>query len=36
MAHSGGTNANGCHTDHSTDDYHCHSARAEGAYERGE
>lgn len=34
MAHSGGTNANGCHTDHSTNDYHCHSARAEGAYER--
>lgn len=33
-AHSGGTNARGCHREHSTGDYHCHSPRAEGAYER--
>ena len=24
MAHSGGTNSIGCHTDHSTGVYHCH------------
>lgn len=23
-AHSGGTDANGCHRDHKTGDYHCH------------
>ena len=25
--HSGGTDANGCHTNHSTGDYHCHKPR---------
>lgn len=24
MAHSGGTDKNGCHTDHKTGTYHCH------------
>ena len=24
LAHSGGTNAAGCHTNHSTGAYHCH------------
>lgn len=24
FAHSGGTNAQGCHTDHKTGVYHCH------------
>lgn len=24
MAHSGGTNSQGCHLDHSTGIYHCH------------
>lgn len=24
MAHSGGTNSDGCHTNHKTGDYHCH------------
>lgn len=24
MAHSGGTNSQGCHVDHSTGIYHCH------------
>ena len=24
FAHSGGTNAQGCHTDHKTGLYHCH------------
>lgn len=24
LAHSGGTDKNGCHRDHSTGDYHCH------------
>jgi hypothetical protein len=24
MAHSGGTNRSGCHTDHKTGVYHCH------------
>ncbi|RVD52377.1 MAG: YHYH domain-containing protein [Mesorhizobium sp.] len=23
-AHSGGTDANGCHTNHQTGEYHCH------------
>ncbi|MFD1982597.1 YHYH domain-containing protein [Mesorhizobium newzealandense] len=23
-AHSGGTDANGCHTNHKTGEYHCH------------
>jgi hypothetical protein len=26
-AHSGGTNAQGCHTDHRTGDYHCHTPK---------
>jgi hypothetical protein len=25
--HSGGTNADGCHTDHRTGDYHCHTRK---------
>lgn len=28
LAHSGGTNAQGCHTNRSTGDYHCHNGRA--------
>lgn len=24
MAHSGGTNSEGCHRNHKTGDYHCH------------
>ncbi|WP_109672813.1 YHYH domain-containing protein [Mesorhizobium loti] len=24
FAHSGGTDANGCHTNHKTGEYHCH------------
>ena len=27
FAHSGGTNANGCHTNRKTGDYHCHNAK---------
>ena len=27
LSHGGGTNANGCHTNHSTGDYHCHTPR---------
>ena len=27
LSHSGGTNANGCHTNRKTGDYHCHNAR---------
>lgn len=27
MGHSGGTDANGCHTDHKTGDYHCHKTK---------
>lgn len=26
--HSGGTNASGCHTDHRTGDYHCHTPKS--------
>lgn len=26
-SHSGGTNANGCHTNHKTGSYHCHNAK---------
>lgn len=26
-AHSGGTDANGCHTNHKTGDYHCHKPK---------
>lgn len=25
--HSGGTDANGCHTNHATGDYHCHNPK---------
>jgi len=32
-AHSGGTNAQGCHKERSTRDYHCHNSRSEGAYQ---
>ncbi len=32
LSHSGGTNANGCHTNHSTSNHHCHNSRPEGAY----
>ncbi|GAB2668277.1 hypothetical protein GCM10027193_22900 [Arenimonas aestuarii] len=28
QAHSGGTNADGCHTNRKTGDYHCHSPKA--------
>lgn len=34
FAHSGGTNQNGCHTNHDSGDYHCHTERSEGSYER--
>lgn len=27
MSHSGGTNADGCHTNRKTGDYHCHNAK---------
>ena len=27
VGHSGGTDANGCHTDHKTGDYHCHNPK---------
>lgn len=27
LAHSGRTNAEGCHTNHSTGDYHCHGKK---------
>ncbi len=27
LAHSGRTDANGCHTNHKTGDYHCHSKK---------
>ena len=27
MAHSGGTDANGCHTNSKTGDYHCHKSK---------
>ncbi len=27
MAHSGGTNSSGCHTNHKTGDYHCHNPK---------
>ena len=28
-SHSGGTNADGCHTDRRTGDYHCHTPKAQ-------
>lgn len=35
LAHSGRTNAQGCHTNRSTGDYHCHnSGRSSGASAR--
>jgi len=27
FSHPGGTNAEGCHTDHRTGDYHCHTPK---------
>ena len=27
QAHSGGTDRNGCHTDHRTGEYHCHHGK---------
>jgi hypothetical protein len=27
VGHSGGTDSKGCHTDHSTGDYHCHKPK---------
>jgi hypothetical protein len=27
FSHGGGTNANGCHTNHETGDYHCHNKK---------
>jgi hypothetical protein len=31
MPHSGGTNADGCHTDHRTGEYHCHTPKTPSA-----
>jgi hypothetical protein len=31
FTHSGRTNADGCHTNHSTGDYHCHGSRQPAA-----
>jgi len=31
FAHSGGTNANGCHTNHKTGNYHCHNRKTPAA-----
>lgn len=28
LAHSGGTDASGCHTNHSTGEYHCHNPKS--------
>lgn len=33
-AHSGGTDADGCHRNRKTGDFHCHNAREPGAYAR--
>lgn len=27
LSHSGGTNSDGCHTNHKTGDYHCHNPK---------
>jgi hypothetical protein len=27
VSHSGGTDSNGCHTNHQTGDYHCHNPK---------
>lgn len=27
ISHSGGTNSDGCHTNHKTGDYHCHNPK---------
>ncbi len=32
FAHSGGTNANGCHTNRKTGDYHCHNSKPQDPY----
>ncbi len=32
-SHSGGTNANGCHTNSRTGDYHCHTPKSNSSYE---
>lgn len=32
FAHSGGTNADGCHTNRKTGDYHCHNAKPRSPY----
>ena len=32
LAHSGGTDANGCHTNHKTGDYHCHGSSSYSDY----
>lgn len=29
--HSGGTDSKGCHTNHSTGDYHCHNPKKSGS-----
>lgn len=31
LAHSGGTDANGCHTNRKTGEYHCHRPKGGGA-----
>ena len=31
LAHSGGTNATGCHTNRRTGDYHCHRPRSQSS-----
>ena len=31
VPHSGGTNADGCHTNRKTGDYHCHSSKPEAS-----
>lgn len=33
IAHSGGTNANGCHTNSKTGDYHCHNSKPQVNYD---
>ncbi|WP_218419795.1 YHYH domain-containing protein [Alteromonas lipotrueae] len=32
-SHGGGTNANGCHTNSRTGDYHCHTPKTQGSYD---
>ena len=31
LGHSGGTNAAGCHTNHTTGDYHCHTPKSDAS-----